>query len=170
MLSAAQMTGAITATSLRATILVPTDAAFVALLSALGTTLPALLSNFNLLKMVVQYHVIPTLYANTTALAAAGTVNTLATGKTLAIAGSADSGITVTGETNTVNVVMTSTINGVYGYSTVRRSCRLCCTASVVFACSRTAGLQGPLAAPASACGSHSRPPPPTPHRPPRRP
>lgn len=66
----------------------PAPQAFIALLEALGTTLPALVANAPLLTAVLQYHVLPgTVIANTTALATAGSVRTLLTGKNLTLSG-----------------------------------------------------------------------------------
>jgi uncharacterized surface protein with fasciclin (FAS1) repeats len=66
----------------------PAPQAFIALLEALGTTLPALVANAPLLTAVLQYHVLPgTVIANTTALAAAGRMRTLLTGKNLTLSG-----------------------------------------------------------------------------------
>ncbi len=65
-----------------------TPQAFVALLSALGTTLPALLANTALLVNVLRYHVVThSILTNTTALAAAGRQPTLLSGKSLMFAG-----------------------------------------------------------------------------------
>jgi hypothetical protein len=73
----------------RGTVLLPSDAAFTQLLSALGVTLNQLLANSMLLASVLRYHVIPTtIYRDAAALAAAGTVDTLQIGKKLAISGS----------------------------------------------------------------------------------
>ena len=91
------------------------------MLSTLGTSLSALLSDTALLRTVLQLHVIPTtIYADLGALSAAGSaVKTLATGKTLAISGSS-SAVSVQGETNTVNVVTSAVVNGAYGSGPVR--------------------------------------------------
>lgn len=93
-----------------------TTQAFAALITRLGYTDPRqLLFNTQLLTSVLNYHIIPnTILANTTALAAAGTLTTRLTGKSLTAGGSA-SAPTVQGETNTANVVTSSTITGPYG-------------------------------------------------------
>ena len=62
--------------------------AFLSLLATLGTSLPALVANPQLLLAVLQYHVLPnTVTANARALAAAGSVPTLLTGKSVTFSG-----------------------------------------------------------------------------------
>jgi uncharacterized surface protein with fasciclin (FAS1) repeats len=78
---------ALLAPTFRGTVLVPTDAAFTSLLGALGLTLTQLAANQNLLAAVLRYHVLQTVYRDATALAGAGTVNTLQAGKSLTMGG-----------------------------------------------------------------------------------
>ncbi len=63
--------------------------AFTLLLSALGLSLPELLSNPALVTNVLNYHIIPNnIIRNLTALAAAGTLATRFTGKSVTASGS----------------------------------------------------------------------------------
>jgi uncharacterized surface protein with fasciclin (FAS1) repeats len=71
------------------TVFAPTDAAFVALLEALGTTAEALLADTELLNTVLAYHVVPGYLSSTTAVTVAGmedaAVATLLPGTTLSL-------------------------------------------------------------------------------------
>jgi len=89
------------------TVFAPTDAAFAALLEALGTTAEELLANTELLNTVLAYHVVPgTISAETVVAAASGegglNVGTLHAGVLNIVAGEA--GVTIN---ESINVVAT---------------------------------------------------------------
>lgn len=97
------------------TVFAPTDAAFAALLEALGTTPEALLADTELLNTVLAYHVVPGTISAETVIAAAGgegglNVGTLFPGVLNVVAGEA--GVTIN---ETINVVATDVVaaNGV---------------------------------------------------------
>lgn len=97
------------------TVFAPTDAAFAALLEALGTTPEALLADTDLLNIVLAYHVVPGTISAETVIAAAGgegglNVGTLFPSVLNVVAGEA--GVTIN---ETINVVATDVVaaNGV---------------------------------------------------------
>jgi hypothetical protein len=53
-----------------------------------GSSVAALLDNLPTLMLVLQYHVVTTKYADAAAMAAAGALPTMATGKALNVSGS----------------------------------------------------------------------------------
>lgn len=80
---AAALYDKLTASTFTGTLLIPSDAAFTALLKALNATKSELMAETNLLKTVLQYHVSPTVVPKMESFSTIGAIPTLLAGRTL---------------------------------------------------------------------------------------